>query len=561
MTFLPIVERELRLAARQRATFWLRIVAAVTAVIIAAGAIYILSNSGGSSGPQLGGALFAVLTWLSLAVSLAAGLFFTADALSEEKRDGTLGFLFLTDLRGYDVVLGKLFATSCRGLFALLAIFPVLACTQLLGGVAAGQFWRTILALLHAMFFSLAVGMFVSALSRHLQKAFAGTFTLLFLLLGGGAALDALLAHLTGTAFQPRLSLASPVTAFLQANGNFTTFWPALVVGQGVAWGLLAGACWLVPRNWQDKVHPNRATSPWRNWWRFGSARQREQLRLGLLDRNPMTWLACRERWQARVMWGLVAIVVVQFLITSLGDSISANWISWMAISGLVWLFFHLWLVSQACQFFSELRRSGLLEILLAVPLDFKKVTTGAWLGLVRIFGVPVGLILLVQFLSQLIGQNGARLGMTPAGAETVPYWVRACFPGVCHITTSLANLIALSWFGLWMGLTSRNSLTATLKTILFVEIIPWLVLVFNDGVGAHVPDDDQQGRRWRPIYGVVSADYFRAGNRAFNQQGRGVLVGGAEEIAIRFPDYRHASCFARNPGESAACGSQCAQT
>ena len=29
----------------------------------------------------------------------------TADSLSAEKREGTLGLLFLTDLRGYDVVL------------------------------------------------------------------------------------------------------------------------------------------------------------------------------------------------------------------------------------------------------------------------------------------------------------------------------------------------------------------------------------------------------------------------------------------------------------------------
>src|SRR6267143_384147 len=116
MTFLPIVDRELRVAARKRSTFW-----------------------------------------VSLAAALSAGLFFTSDCLSEEKREGTIGFLFLTDLRGYDVVLGKLLATSLRCFYALLAVFPIIAITLLMGGVTGEQFWKTLLALVNALLVSLAV--------------------------------------------------------------------------------------------------------------------------------------------------------------------------------------------------------------------------------------------------------------------------------------------------------------------------------------------------------------------------------------------------------------------
>jgi len=42
------------------------------------------------------------------------------------------------------------------------------------------------------------------------------------------------------------------------------------------------------------------------------------------------------------------------------------------------------------------------------------------------------------------------------------------------------ANLVALAWFGMWMGLNSKNTNLATLKTILFVEVIPWFVVVFT---------------------------------------------------------------------------------
>src|SRR5688572_24709046 len=159
MTFLPIVQRELRVAARKRNTFWLRIIAALVALVIGGGFL-VLTMSLPFGTIQLGSVLFGVLTWLSLAAALSAGLFFTSDCVSEEKREGTLGFLFLTDLRGYDIVLGKLLATSLRSFFALLAIFPILAITMLMGGVTAPQFWKTVLALVNALFCSLAAGMF-----------------------------------------------------------------------------------------------------------------------------------------------------------------------------------------------------------------------------------------------------------------------------------------------------------------------------------------------------------------------------------------------------------------
>src|SRR5258706_4276625 len=171
MTFLPIVDRELRVAARKRSTFWVRVAAAMVALVIAVGFLLMTEISFFRSGPaSLGRGLFAVLTWLSLAAALSAGLFFTSDCLSEEKREGTLGFLFLTDLKGYDIVGGKLLASSLRAFYALLALFPILAITLLMGGVTGGQFWKTALALINALMFSLATGMLVSVFSRYAQK-------------------------------------------------------------------------------------------------------------------------------------------------------------------------------------------------------------------------------------------------------------------------------------------------------------------------------------------------------------------------------------------------------
>ncbi len=195
MTFLPIVERELRVASRKRSTFWLRVGAATVAMVIGSGCLLLTATTPLRTA-GLGSVLFGALSWMGVAVALPAGLFFTSDCLSEEKREGTLGLLFLTDLRGHDVAAGKLLATSLRGFYAFLAIVPILAVTLLMGGVTGAQMWRTSLALLNALFCSLAAGLLVSALSRDSQKALGGALLLLLLLTFGGPLTDAAVAGL-----------------------------------------------------------------------------------------------------------------------------------------------------------------------------------------------------------------------------------------------------------------------------------------------------------------------------------------------------------------------------
>src|SRR5207245_2009309 len=120
--------------------------------------VLLLSDSD-SAPPARSLHLFVAFGVLALAFCLLAGIFLTADCLSEEKREGTLGLLFLTNLRSYDVVLGKLLATSLHSFYGLLAIFPVLGLPLMMGGVTLGEFWRVILVLIVTLFLSLALGL------------------------------------------------------------------------------------------------------------------------------------------------------------------------------------------------------------------------------------------------------------------------------------------------------------------------------------------------------------------------------------------------------------------
>ena len=204
-----------------------------------------------------------MLTWLCLAAGLSAGLFFTSDCLSEEKREGTLGLLFLTDLRGYDVALGKLLATSLRGFYALLAVLPILAITLLMGGVTGAQYWKSALALVNALFFSLAAGMAVSAVSRDSQKALTATLLLLLLLALGGPMADGTIAAIQQRGFEPRWSLSSPGYVLVAASAWCgPAYWIALATTHLLGWAMLALACALVPHTWQETKEGGRGPQP-----------------------------------------------------------------------------------------------------------------------------------------------------------------------------------------------------------------------------------------------------------------------------------------------------------
>ena len=223
MTFLPIVERELRERARWRSTYWVRGVAAFIATAVA---MFVLMFMATATTGAIGHGMMSTLAWLAFPFVVLEGLRHTADCLSAEKREGTLGLLFLTDLRGYDVVLGKFFASSLTSFYALLAMMPALAVPVLLGGVTGGEFWRLVLALMNALFFSLTAGMFISSISRNERRAWVGTFVLVSLFV-------VMIPAVSKSLHVPVVWKFSPSTAFwLYDETNYTgrpdNYWSSL---------------------------------------------------------------------------------------------------------------------------------------------------------------------------------------------------------------------------------------------------------------------------------------------------------------------------------------------
>src|SRR5688572_18830802 len=177
MRFLPVVARELGAIARRPSAYWIRSGAALAA-FLAMGWVALLSLRVPLI--EQGRTLFQLLSLGGFAYCLVAGIRGTSDALSEEKREGTLGLLFLTDLKGYDVVFGKFVSLSINSFYGIIAIVPALALAFLMGGTSTAQFVLMSACLLNTLFFSLAVGIFVSTFSQHERQAMGATLMIIF---------------------------------------------------------------------------------------------------------------------------------------------------------------------------------------------------------------------------------------------------------------------------------------------------------------------------------------------------------------------------------------------
>ncbi len=473
MTLLPILSRELRVASRRRATYWVRSGAGL--VVIGVGTWwFIVTNDQNPKDIALG--LFYILTGSAVLYALFSGLRTTADCLSEEKREGTLGLLFLTDLKGYDVVLGKLMASSVNALYSVVAILPMLAIPLLMGGITPGEFARMALLSLNALFFSLAAGIWVSSFSRSGYHAMLGTFLVILcftaLLPAGGAILS-----MTGKVRQVPTAFLLPSAAFTYYGAldqvYRTTRMPfgiSMGIIHSLGWIFLALASFTVPRTWQE----GRSGMRGQRWtqrftvWRYGPPAERAELRRRLLSRNPFFWLSSRVRLRPAVVWaflGVVACIWVWGLAKARREWLQPH--IYLSTGLLLNFFIRCYFAAEATRQIAEDRKSGTLELLLSTPLQVREILHGQILGLLRQFLAPVLVVLGVECLFMAAS-------VADSGGESAAYTFWTYTAGMVMF---VLDLVAIYWIGIWQGLSARSQSRAISTTLARVLILPWLVI------------------------------------------------------------------------------------
>jgi ABC-type transport system involved in multi-copper enzyme maturation permease subunit len=461
--FLPVVRRELQVAARGRIAGRVRLATTLFAVVMALVGQAFTDNVGA---PRHGAGLFLVLTAFAFGLALLAGVFVTADCLSEEKRAGTLGFLFLSGLRGYDVVLGKFAARGLNPLYAMLAMLPVTALALVMGGVTAGEVVRTALVLVNTLFLSLAAGMWVSAGARESLPAVVGTMAVLLALLAAHAV--GARAGMIGLRSWATLAWLSPSFTFLAARpaayfAGASGYWASLAITHGLAWLLLALASRKIQSTWQDRPEQVRARAV---------VAARPQRRPPLGDGAPLPWLLRvgeGPRWWLWAVAGVWAVAATGPLRSSMVEGFDPLWLPVFVAAKLVALLFKIVFAAMACRFMVEARRSGTVEMILSTPLTDAEILRSQWRHLWRWFGGPVALFCVPLCLRTLLGGDhlGMALGTAMSSALT------GFGSGVLLALNTVVDFVALGWVGMWLAVSLKRPVLAPGLTVLLVLVLP----------------------------------------------------------------------------------------
>jgi len=470
MTFLPIVTRELRVASRRRSTYWLRTGATLVVIFLGTWLFLLMKDQ---PVRDLAASLFGTLTGGAVLYALLSGIRATADCLSEEKREGTLGLLFLTDLKGYDVILGKLVANSVNAFYSVVAVVPVLAIPLLMGGLTPGEFARMALVAINSLFLSLALGMCVSAMSRSALKAMLMTLVVLVILTALLPACGVLRVN-TGKVHQLEIAfqLASAGWSYYRAwdtpyRLQSELFWYSIILQHAAGWVCLILASVIAPRSWQDKP-PGAHTLRWRErlqLWTFGSLAERTAFRQRLLSRNAFFWLAARTRLKPALVWAFLGLVACGW-----AWGLARHRRDWLDSSVYVTTALGLncvlkvWFAAEATSRLAEERKAGTLELLLSTPLSISDILRGQLFALLRQFLGPLLVVLLVEVLFM-----GATLS-EPSVTDRV-FWAMIWVAGVLML---IADLAALYWVGMWQGLTAKNVGRATTASLARILVLPW---------------------------------------------------------------------------------------
>jgi ABC-type transport system involved in multi-copper enzyme maturation permease subunit len=457
----PVIARELRAEARHPVNYWLRVLGALVFLVLPFVPVGPMIWSPSRQGLEMFRAMNYIL---GAAIWLVVPLL-TADCISQERREGTLGLLFLTPLTAGGIAVAKGLVHFLRALSFVVATFPVLTIPLLLGGVSGLAVLQAMAANLSAVFLALAAGMLASALCRERVRSilFALGFSLLF------ARVQA--AYLAGAGSKPLLSLGAAVVFFLGVLGVAALGLHRHGQERPPSPELLELAeVFCKPRLWPSLFHRKMTRA---------------------LNRNPIGWLQ-QYSWSARLTkWGwCFGIVVAELMLVR--DSTRPPW-GWqsfftglfpflappiaMVLSGPVAagpieqealaFILGLGLALTAAGSFHRERQTGAMELILVTPLRVNQIIAGRLLGIASQFLPALAVLLLVW-------------GFDYFYLRSFFYSLRAGESWLFYWSQQLATYFVLAMAGLYFSLTRLHIVTAWFATVtigfLLLPAMRWIL-------------------------------------------------------------------------------------
>ncbi|MDA7511513.1 ABC transporter permease, partial [Verrucomicrobia bacterium] len=453
--------------------------------------VTVFTELGSFDSTRMGSNLLILISTISFVYSLFAGVFYTSDCLSAERRNGTMGLLFLTRLKSYDVTAGKLTAHSLSSIYGLVATIPILALSVLFGGVTDQQFVRTVLALFNCLFLSLSVGLLASSLFLEAKK----TMTFTVLILGClcfapffiGRVLNGLFNY---TALHPLLLLTSPFSLIKSAwsGMNMLPYWPSFffLLFLGCVCFALSSVATSKWNQSSDKprfpsiggrinASPGRMIRAISNCIGTSQPKQPESKSDSLV--GPFDIIATRANSANTLLWILLLLGAAIF--------------SWMFLQpgrmllgiGVYSLFpFHIvikiLIASDACRRLNQDRSSGLLELLCVTPEPIEHLPS-AYSDRIRSHYFRPAVVLSTLNLLAFVAMYRDLMRQTNMEFDVLLLFILIMGGGIVML---FLDFNALIWVGLKEGLVNRSVNRSIFMTLAKIMGAPWLGLMLLVG-------------------------------------------------------------------------------
>ncbi len=478
------MQRELREGARRPFNYWLRVGAAAAGLLMV---VYIVTENREETDKVLGQYLFAGLHVTLMGLICLMVPLMTADCIAREKREGTLGLLFLTPLTAGGIVMGKGLAQALRALTLWVSVAPVLAIPFVMGGVGWADASAYLALEFSALVLSLAAGLLASTLVKGRGAAFVLALFLgvLFVAVFCRVALICFFVqiHPSGGFLGPffpfgyhtfmLLMLSGLPTDVASVGGVGVRLWHQILwLSPSAAWLLfvlvLRFAAWRLAGSWQDKIPSLRqeslvqryCTPLFKDWFARRTGR--------ILDRNPIAWLQ-QYSWKARLIKWVLCLVFVVAATALLDSSINPGNFG-ETIEPLLFLTFAAGMTFAGINSFAEEKGSGALELILITPIPINQVILGRIRGVWEQY-LPAALILACfdAGLLWIQGDFRSNPGFGFWGYESWYHYLVKLLPEVCVYLT-------LPVFALYFALRVKNQIAAAGLTW-FLLLLPYLVI------------------------------------------------------------------------------------
>ena len=405
---------------------------------------------------------------------------YTVGIFAEERRNQTLGLLFLCGIGPLQLFLSKTLGAALVSFSRLLLLYPFLALAFFGGGLSWQMFVATTCSLPLLLAYVFAVCVFASVLCRE-----ESTAMFVAVLVGSGiAAMPVALNWLCGGG-QVLLLVSPGYAPYLAAKHlsarTLQEFTSAAVFSAGWTLALLVAAAAVLGRVWQDQ--PDRfAADNWRTRLTEavrGNSVWRRRLAARWLDINPFLWLVLRDRWPVVLAWAVLAGGLLIWLSAS-----AVWWEVWLRPAGMFVVAIGLnlalgWIVRfTAAKTVGDCRRSGALELLLTTPVSHLDFVRGQLQALREQF-LPVVRVLLVVNAGMVIIGLLLRRWELPSLVLYLLIWTVLIYWTASVAYGGQRSALLLFWDALVCG---RPAFVVLRQAGFNNQIMSWVYLFFMGG-------------------------------------------------------------------------------